>query len=205
MGIEGIVKRIEEEARAEADAILEEARQRARKMREEARSVLDVDLKEMEKKLERELSTTRNIYISDGKRKARQALLCSKEELIWDALCGVRERITSLEGPELGEYLIPLVKRAEGILGKEMVAYPVRDRDARAIEGWCKVGPLVESSLKENDELGRFMGKELLGGFIALDKKGERVMDMTFHGLLERNEDELREIIARVMFSGLQE
>jgi vacuolar-type H+-ATPase subunit E/Vma4 len=200
MAIEDMIKRIMAEAKDESDRILGEARDRAGSIRSKAQKELNFELQELNKKLERDAVNTRNIYISDGRRKARQALLSSKEELIWDAICAIRKRIKDLDGEEVEQYLGPMMDRSVEVLGNDFLVYPIRKEDSKVLSKRVKVNELLEEILKDEGPLSRFRGTDMLGGFVAMSRDGERIMDMTFHGLLERNEERIRETIARILF-----
>ncbi|MEA3559504.1 MAG: V-type ATP synthase subunit E [Candidatus Thermoplasmatota archaeon] len=200
MGLEQIVKRIQDEARKEADGYLAEARAKSRAIDIEAEKALKKDLEGRGRELKRDLETIRNIYISDGKRKARQALLSSKEELIWSAICAIREAIKALPRDDLKAYLGSMMEKAGGILGDDLRSYPVREIDREILSSVNDVGPLVSEAGNIEPLLERYTGIDLLGGFIAVGSDGQKVMDMTFHGVLERKEEMLRETIARTLF-----
>lgn len=203
MAIEDMIRRIMDEARAENQKILTEAKQQAGRIRTTSSKETDKEISEMERKLLKEIEQTRNIYISDGKRKARQALLSSKEELIWDAICAIRDRIKMLEGDELGSYLYPMLARTLEIIGEDARIYAVRKVDHDVLSRKVKVLGLIEEFHDTEEALGRYRGNDLLGGFVATSNNGDRIVDMSFHGLLERNEERIRETIAEKLFRDL--
>ena len=203
MAIENMIKRIMDEARSENHRILQEARKEADILKDVSRKKVDTEISEMEHKLGKEIEQTRNIYISDGKRKARQALLSSKEELIWDAICSIRERIKELDGEELRSYLDPMISKAIGIIGTDARVFAVREKDSNILVKKIPVTGVVEDFVNSSEILSKYRGTDLLGGFIATSPDGERVVDMTFHGLLDRNEERIRETIADRLFRDL--
>lgn len=200
MAIEQIIKRIREEASKEADSYISDAKSRAGKIRAESDRELSKDLEERNRVLQRDLENTRNIYISDGKRKSRQAMLSSKEELIWDAICEIRKAIKDLPEEVLRNHLTRLLEDSRNILGDSITIYPVRMIDGELLKGSGQIGPLVSESIGSEPQLARFRGVDLLGGFIVVGPEGQKVLDMTFHGIIERNEERLRETIARTLF-----
>ncbi|MFO8051360.1 MAG: V-type ATP synthase subunit E [Thermoplasmatota archaeon] len=200
MGLEQIIKRIRYEADREARGYLAEAREKASSILEDAEREIRKDLEERERRLRRDLTNTRNIYISDGRRKARQAMLSIKEDLIWETIYNIRSSLLDLSQEDLKEHLSGLVRDSEDILGEDMSIYPVRDVDRRIISEMHDVGPLVSEAAEEEPQLQRYRATDLLGGFIAVNSNGQKVLDMTFHGLLDRKEDDLREIIAHTLF-----
>lgn len=200
MAIEDMIGRIIEEAKAESHKILSEAGSEAERITNESRTQVDDEMACMERNLEKEIGQTRNIYISDGKRKARQAILSSKEELIWDTLFAIRDRIKNLSMDELGAYLQPMLTRTLETIGNDAIIYAVRSKDKEALSRKVRVEGILEGPAIDSEPLSRFKDVDLLGGFIAIAKNGGMLVDMTFHGLLERNEDRIRETIAEDLF-----
>ena len=86
------------------------------------------------------------------------------------------------------------------MLGDQIQVYPVRPEDAKVLGSDPTIRDLVSNNHGSEGPLSRYQGTDLLGGFIAITLDGERVVDMSFHGLLERNEDRIREVIARTLF-----
>ena len=200
MAIEDMIKRIMDEAKADNQRIILDAKKEADRIKAESDQKFRKELIELEKKMEREIANTRNILISDGRRKARQALLLSKEELIWDAIYAIREKMKALSGDELRTYLDPMMERAMEVLGEDMAVFPVRNEDAEVLDPSTNIEGLVSEVNGPGAVLKRYQGTDLLGGFIATTRDGERIVDMSFHGLMERNEERIREVIARTLF-----
>ena len=200
MALENIVKRIKDEARKEAGSLIDEANRKAEAVKEEMDREIRKELEDRDRILSRDLANTRNIYVSDGKRKARQAVLSSKEEVIWDAICEIRKSIKELPQEKLGSHLLGLVEDARATLGEDMSIYPVREIDRRVLDGSGSIDGLLEGSLDSHPRLSRFKGPDLLGGFVAVNTSGNMVLDMTYRGIIERNEELLRELIARKLF-----
>lgn len=200
MPLEDIIKRIEDEADKEAESILDRARKKADEIHEEAREEIRNEIAERRKKLDRDAKNLRNVYISDGKRKSRQAILSAKEELIWDVISGVRKHMQEMEGDELEGFLNPMFEKARRSLGNDMIVYPVRKRDMEILKGRQKMGTVLEEGGIDETAVRRFKGHDLLGGFIASSGDGRKVLDMTFCGVLNRDEENIREVIARTLF-----
>jgi vacuolar-type H+-ATPase subunit E/Vma4 len=200
MGLDDIIDRIDEETQKEVDSILSRAREKAKEIREDNRREIEEELKERRKKLERELRTHRNVYISDGKRKSRQAILTAKEEVIWDALSRIRKSMGELEGDRLSAFIKYLREEAEGSLGEDMKLYPVRKKDADSLGSRENVNGIIEEGIEGEPPLSRFKGRKLIGGFVAVSSDNKKVLDMTFCGILSRDKERNREIIAKELF-----
>lgn len=200
MGLEDMLKKIDEEARSEADAIMDKARKEAETTRGQKSSEVTAEIREMEEKLEKEISSIRNVHISDGRRRSRQVLLSAKEELILESLSEIRRRLSSMVGTELDLFLLPLYEKALSILGSDMKVYPIREADRSALVQKGEVELIIEGNEDLPSSISRFKGKDMLGGFIATTSDGSRVVNMSFLGILEKEEDRIREIIASTLF-----
>lgn len=200
MGLPEIVKRIQDEANIESERYMTEAKDQIAKMKEVSDRELKDQMDEMGRKHEKDRKALWNMYISDGKRRSRHAILCAKEELIWEAMSAFRTRLRDMKGPELSLRLLPLVAEARSALGEEMTIFPVRSEDSAVLKGKAVIGLTIEGERDLPQALQRFQGKDLIGGFVAVSSDGSRVMDLTFQGILEKSEDKVREEIARVLF-----
>ncbi len=200
MGLDDIIARIEAEAEAESKLIIKEALGQASRIEKEAGEELRREILELRKRLDRDSITQRNIYLSEGKRRSRQTILSAKEQLIWDAFVELRRLIRSLEGRSLENFLKWRADRCRAVLGDDMVLRPVREVDRKAlVELGERCGPAV-SGTSEGYINALQGGRDLLGGFIASSSDGRRIIDMTFLGLMEKDEDPIREKIAKELF-----
>ncbi|HHD15111.1 MAG TPA: hypothetical protein ENK47_00210 [Euryarchaeota archaeon] len=200
MGLEQMIRTIHEEAEEEARKILDEAEKKARLIGEREAMETRRMVAELEEKLDKESRTLSNINLSEGKRKARQALLSAKEDLIWETISSIRSHLSSMEGDELLGYLLRMYDKAHSMLGNGMIVYPVRVADASALEGKPNIRDPLETMNVLPPSVSRFKGKDLIGGFLAVSSDGRKVVDMTFQGMLEKKDDRIREIIARTLF-----
>ena len=122
-----------------------------------------------------------------------------------EAITLVRTRMEDLKGEELSGLLLSLLDKARLELGEDMAIHPVRKTDAAGLSGQPGIGAALEDQVELPFELARLKGKDLIGGFIAISLDGKRVLDMSFHGILERDEDGIREMISKALFSKEQE
>ncbi|MCU0798379.1 MAG: V-type ATP synthase subunit E [Candidatus Thermoplasmatota archaeon] len=200
MSLPDIVKRIQEEANLESERYMTDARVQIAKMKEASTRELKATMDDMEIKLAKEKRALWNMYISEGRRRSRNVILSAKEELIWETMSALRNRLRGIEGEELARRLVPLLDAANKVLGRNMTIYPVRGMDASALTGRGTVGTTIVGASELPPLLRRFHGRDLIGGFISVSLDGARVMDMTFQGILEKNEESIREVISRTLF-----
>ncbi len=204
MGIEGIIRKIGDEAGKESSAILKEATEGASTILSEARKELSLTLEDLDRKLVRAKERTRNIHLSEGRRKARQTVLEMKEDLIMDAIFGIREGMGELDGDDLSDLLLRMLTNARAEVGQDVIAYPVRQEDLNAMSGQAGIGSVIRDTDDLPWQISRMKGKDLIGGFIAMSPDGKRVLDMSFNGVLDRDEDRIREMISKMLFSDIK-
>lgn len=200
MGLEDMINRIEQEAQKEADEIIQKARSQAESIRVESLKKIGKEVSEKNSKLEKECSSRMNILISEGRRKSRQAILTAKEDLIWDAIANIRSRLSSLQGVDLSTFLEPLYTRAADSLGMDLKIYAVRKIDQDALKTRVSDIVLLSDKSRIPSDLIRYSNMDLLGGFIATSSDSSMMMNMTFSGILEKEEERIREKIARTLF-----
>jgi len=200
MGLEDMINRIEQEAQKEADEIIQKARSQAESIRVESLKKIGKEVSEKDSRLEKECSSRMNILISEGRRKSRQAILTAKEDLIWDAIANIRSRLSSLQGDDLLTFLEPLYARAADSLGTDLKIYAVRKIDQDALKTRVSDIVLLSDKSRIPSDLSRYSDMNLLGGFIATSSDSSRMMNMTFAGILEKEEERIRENIARTLF-----
>ncbi len=201
MSIEGIIQKIDDEAGKESAAILKEATDGASAILSVAQKELSLSLEDLDRKLVREKGRMKNIHLSDGKRKARKTVLEMKESLIMDTFSSIRRRMGELNGDDLSGLLLRLMANARAEVGQEVTIYPVRQEDLDAVRGEVGIGPVVQETEDMPWQITRMKSKDLIGGFIAISSDGKRILDMSFNGLLERDEERIREMISKMLFS----
>ncbi|MDG6224189.1 MAG: V-type ATP synthase subunit E [Candidatus Thermoplasmatota archaeon] len=201
MGVEDVVRRIEAEAEEEQKAIIDEAMARSVGIKEEELSRIENELKEIRRSFEREKASLVNVYLSEGRRKARQAVLAAKENVIWEAVSGIRKRFSDLDGSELEALLRKFSERSRKGLGPGISIYAVRRKDSEMLEKCgAEVAGIIEGDDPLPDGISRLRSRSLMGGFIAISKDGRRALDMTFGGTLERDKERVRSKISEILF-----
>ncbi len=203
MSIEGIIRKIDDEAGKEASAILKEAAEGASTILSVARKELSLSLEGLNRKLIREKERMKNIHLSDGKRKARKTVLEMKESLIMDTISSIRGSMGELKGEDLSDLLLRMMANARAEVGQDVAVYPVRQEDLNAVRGQVGIGPVIQDADDLPWQISRMKSKGLIGGFIAISSDGKRVLDMSFNGLLERDEERVREMISKVLFTDI--
>jgi V/A-type H+-transporting ATPase subunit E len=195
MALEDILKKIEEDARAEGDALVslgraeaESIRQKARKEAEQLRAEL------MQKAKERAKSHADRIQVLAGLDQ-RKEVLREKKKLVDDAFAKAKESIRKFPPNQYLAFLRPLILK-EVETGNEEIIVSSEQRYL-----------FTQEFLKSlNDELGREKGHFRLsgetgnfsGGFILRERNRET--NLTLETLIESNRDVLEPQVARLLF-----
>ena len=200
MGLEDMAKKILEEADAEVKDILERSHLEAEAEKRAGCERLDLELANLRLLHERHGSDLRNQYLSEARRNERHLMLQAKEGMILEALASVKARLRDMKGPDLERFLLSMLLRTRAAIGEDLVVHPVRPMDAMLLQGHCRVAQTVPGS-SSGEISARFAGRDPIGGFIAFSSDSKRVMDMTFQGILDREDERIRETISRALYS----
>ncbi|RJP24189.1 MAG: hypothetical protein C4520_04680 [Candidatus Abyssobacteria bacterium SURF_5] len=195
MALEDILKKINEEARAEADSLLSLARAEAQSIREKARREAD-DLKAtlMREAERRAKSHAERIRILAGLDQ-RKEILAVKKRLVDESIEEARKKILNLPPEEYLAFLKPLILNAVES-GNEEIVPAEREKDLftaaflRSLND--ALGP-ERGHLRLSAEAGAFSGGCVL-------REGNRETNLTLSSLIESNRDMLEPQVARVLF-----
>jgi len=195
MAIEDIIKKIEEDASAEAetlranasaeaDAILEKAKRRVEKLREEETRKAEEDAKEHARRIE----TLAGLEL-------RKEILKEKRDLIQTVFAKAEEQIANLPPAEHRAFLKPIIINAVES-GNEEIVVSAKHRDAFSSEFIREL----------NDELGSKNGRlrlgaesgDFSGGFIL--REGKKETNLTLKSLIASERDRLEPRVAEILF-----
>jgi len=200
MSITDMVQRINEEADAEVKLIIDKAKKDAARFSKENKEEVEREIKELNGSLKKEIRSIVNINISNGKRISRAVLLSAKEEVILRTVSLVRKELGDIDTDVLERYLFLMYDQAVRLLGEDIMIFPVREIDFELLKEKKGIKAVIGSASSLPEKIMRFRSTDLIGGFIASTTDGSRILNMSFAGLIEREEEAIREIIARVLF-----
>ena len=118
MGVETLLKRLEKLAEEERERILKEAEERLRERRREAERELETFREAEERRFKRERERVRNLILSSGRRKSKEMVSSAKEEMIWEVISQLKERLRSLEGERYREWVKGVIDEGERLVGE---------------------------------------------------------------------------------------
>lgn len=198
MAIEGILERIAEDARAEAEGIAAEAEAEIARVREEGARRREALLRDAEARARKEAEEASRRLEVTLEREAAREILEEKQHLIDRVFERARERIAGLEPAAFGEFASRLLREAVRD-GREEIILP---------EGEDRIGPeIVERVNRELRAAGREGALRIASerrpigsGFIL--RSGRKETNCTIEAILEARREELEPVVARILFGG---
>lgn len=187
MTIENILKKIETETKTEVNKILKEIQNETNIIKTEAKKELDAKLNQVKEQGKKRIEIMRNIHLSEARRAARRITLSAKEELIEECFTQAKERLKGLTGEEYRNVMAGLVKESLTLVGDRGVATLTRENDKAILSSFSNI--TLKSKLAQG-----------LGGLIMESTDGKIVVDNTFDAILERQKDDIRTEVAKILY-----
>lgn len=194
MPLDDIIRKIGEDARAEADSLLSVARAEAEGIVQKAQKEAEALRAELKQKSEKRAEEHANrIKILAGLEE-RKDILREKKRLIDDAFAKAEERIRSFAPEEQRQFLKPLVLGAVES-GNEEIIPPASQREiyTKAFLDSINKELGARGNLRLSEENGEFAG-----GFIL--REGKKEVNQTLKSLINHYSDRLEPQIAAILF-----
>ncbi len=197
-GAEKLKEKIIAEAEAQAQRVLQEARQRAAAIvaRGEKEGAARRDSLIAQAREQAEEKKRRALTIAELE--ARKQILAAKEELIEDTFNQALARLQSLERREYQELLFPMILAAAQHGDEEIIVSPGRQD--------CFDGPFLDrlnEALRRQGKKGQLTlaaeTRPLQGGFVL--RAGEVEINNSFDSLLRMQRDLLEPAVAEMLFT----
>lgn len=191
-GIERILQRIESEARAEREEILNNARKEATVIESRYQAQAEQETAELEAKRQRAAVEQEERLLSVAQMEARKTLLAVKQELVEQAYSQALEKLCSLSETERVSVLAELLARASSN-GREEVIVSPGDHDGAGRAAVEKANADAGLQLTLSEET-----RPIRGGFILRD--GSIEMNCAFDTLIRLQKTETAGMVAKKLF-----
>lgn len=192
-GLERITSRIEAEAKAEADGIVDRGIREADAITASWRGRAEAEAREMVAKNEADAREREERLRSAAEMEARKAVLATKQELVEQAYARALDKLCAMEGDERVALLANLLARASSTGAEEAVfsTTDVKSGDgAKAVE---------QANAASGKKLTLSAGAApIRGGFILRDKKVE--VDCAFETLVRLQKTQTAGAVAKLLF-----
>lgn len=197
--VEKIIKRIEENSKRNAGAIIKEAEEKVSEIiktaEEDSREVEDNIIQAASKEAELEKQRT----IANAKLRARKMKLDAKEEAIKEAFRKAEKMLDKISNDsEYPQILENLIKESSLSIGSGDLEILLREEDRRLV----KLDKIAEKVGKETNKLRLSISPDGIKslGVVVRTKDGKVEVDNTFGTRLDRMRAALRSKVAKVLF-----
>jgi vacuolar-type H+-ATPase subunit E/Vma4 len=192
-----------EEAKQEAEEIVDRARREAERILDGARAELDqIYLAESPHTKKQQAQTRYNQIISATELDVRRQKLLAQEQLIAEVQKRIKERLLQVRNdPRYPKILVSLIRRGVAELEGETFEIIVAPEDSHLV---------TDAMLSElHEETGKtiILSEQSQTGITGaiIQRADKRVMcDNSFQAILQRQQNELRLLIAEELFGGIE-
>ena len=223
-GIDTIIQRLNIDAKAETDALLEKARQEAAAVAARYQAQADKEVADLAARNERLAAEREERLISAAQMEARKTLLTAKQEMVERAYQRALEKLRSLPQEQYVELLAALLVRASST-GREEVVFSPEDREGAGKAAVARANELLAKEAAPELPLGDGVVANLLnkvaagvsafaqgtamlavseetrdisGGFILKDGRIE--VNCTFDALVRAEREQTAGEVAKLLF-----
>ena len=223
-GIDTIIQRLNTDAKAETDALLEKARQEAAAVAARYQAQADKEVADLAARNERLAAEREERLISAAQMEARKTLLTAKQEMVERAYQRALEKLRSLPQEQYVELLAALLVRASST-GREEVVFSPEDREGAGKAAVARANELLAKEAAPELPLGDGVVANLLnkvaagvsafaqgtamlavseetrdisGGFILKDGRIE--VNCTFDALVRAEREQTAGEVAKLLF-----
>ena len=223
-GIDTIIQRLNTDAKAETDALLEKARQEAAAVAARYQAQADKEVDDLAARNERLAAEREERLISAAQMEARKTLLTAKQEMVERAYQRALEKLRSLPQEQYVELLAALLVRASST-GREEVVFSTEDREGAGKAAVARANELLAKEAAPELPLGDGVVANLLnkvaagvsafaqgtamlavseetrdisGGFILKDGRIE--VNCTFDALVRAEREQTAGEVAKLLF-----
>ncbi len=197
MALEDILRKIEEDARREADKILSEARARAEEILQGAEREAEQTRQNLLEEARREAQTHKSRLISMAQLDMRKEILQEKQSLIDQVFQRALERLVGMEDEEYRELIREMLKQLVEH-GDEEIILCERDK-SRISQGFMQA---LNKELESEGKLGKLTIAEetgdFSGGFIL--RRGKIELNNSFDALLQAAKGEMKTELSQILF-----
>ena len=223
-GIETIIQRLNTNARADTDALLDKARQEAAAITARYQAQADQEAANLAARNQRNAAEREERLVSAAQMEARKTLLTAKQEMVERAYQRALEKLRSLPQEQYVELLAALLVRASST-GREEVVFSTEDREGAGKAAVARANELLAKEAAPELPLGDGVVANLLnkvaagvsafaqgtamlavseetrdisGGFILKDGRIE--VNCTFDALVRAEREQTAGEVAKLLF-----
>ena len=190
-GIERIIARIEEDAQAEIDALMEKAREEAAGVEETFRREAEAEAAALAVKAQKAAAEREDRMVSSAQMEKRRRLLAARQQMVEQVYETALEELCTLPHAAYVEILTALLLRASAN-GKEEVIFSKADRERVGEEAIAAANTRGKQLILSEET------RPIRGGFIL--KSGRVEINCSFEMLLQLQKSQSGAEVAAILF-----
>jgi len=187
MGLDEILKSINDEFDAKAAAILEKANREASDIIEEARKHVQSEIAEIEQHYAKMGDQMKRQKISKARIITKKELLIVRDDMIKECFSELTKEMAAMKVAEREKFISKSMKAAINEIPKGTVIPSKKDVD------------IIKKILPKNYIMSD-KTNDAIGGFVVYDTEGKISINYTFEEIIDRKKDEIRTLFARILF-----
>jgi len=194
-GVDKIISKIEGDAKAEMQYIKADAMQEAKKILDEARRQGEQEHTKIIERGKKDIDTSVNRIKSGARIDAMRTVIGAKDQVISWCFAEAREALGKLTNTKKYEIILRnLTTDGVKFVGNDVVVLSnKKDKHLvkKVISGMPKKGLKISVGKEDIDTIG---------GVVVKSKSGDVIVNNTFEAILERQSNELRHEISRILY-----
>ncbi len=194
-GVDKIISKIESDTKAEMQHIKADAAQEAKKILDEARRQGEQEHIKIIERGKKDIDTSVNRIKSGARIDAMRTVIGAKDQVISRCFAEAREALSKLANTKKYENILrDSIDDGAKLIGNDVILL-CNKKDKRAIKK--VISGMPKKGLKIS------VGKEdidTIGGVVVKSKSGDVIVNNTFEAILERQSNELRHEISRILY-----
>jgi len=193
-GVDKIISKIESDAKAEMQRIKADAAQEAKKILDEARKTGEQEHSRILERGKKDIDTLVNRIKSGARIDAKRTVIGAKDQVISRCFAEAREALGKLTNTKKYETVLRnLIDDGTKLIGNDVVVLSNK-KDKPIVK---KVISGMPKSVKISVGKGDI---DVIGGIVIRSKSGDITVNNTFEARLERQKNELRYEISKILY-----
>ncbi len=193
---DNIIKRITDEARQEADAVLADANAKAKELISASTAETDAEIERIERDAEAKAQELRRRRLAVAEMEARKDVLAQKQAILDEAFAGALLKLSALPDSEIEALLTPLV--VEEAEGTESLVVAEKDRALYEKSLLHNLNKALKKAGKPGHLTLSEQGGSFAGGLVLVSDVLEK--NISFEALLRNVREESEKAVSELLF-----
>ena len=198
MSLEEILTRIKADGAAEAQKILKNGSNEITTIRNDYGQKLVAKESAERRSHENRIAELRNVHLAQAHRQERQIKLLAREEMIDQCFSELRKRLANLTDEKYIQSLKTLFEEGVELIDGNIRVRAVRQGDIEHLRRFAE--ELSKERSVTINVTANLLHSDQIGGLYLESEDGNKIVDNTFSAILERNREQYRIEISKILF-----